>query len=197
MRLALFDFDGTVTRRDSFLDFLIYAAGVPRFATGIIVNIPSLLMYMAGVIPNWKAKENLIGHFFRGLPIDDFRTLGMSYARERIPVIARPEAMRRIEWHRSEGHRIAIVTASAGDWINGWCRELGLDLIATRLEVSGSRLTGKIDGKNCHGAEKVRRIREAYRMEDYEYFYAYGDSRGDLEMMALADEKYYKWLPVR
>jgi phosphoserine phosphatase len=65
-------------------------------------------------------------------------------------------------------------------------------LLATRLEVSGNRLTGRIEGANCHGEEKVRRIRDAYQLKEYSQVYAYGDTKGDLPMLALADIRFYK-----
>lgn len=68
----------------------------------------------------------------------------------------------------------------------------GIVLIATKLEIRGSKLTGKFASQNCHCIEKVNRIKEIYDLDDYEYIYAYGDSSGDKELLALADESFYK-----
>ena len=67
-----------------------------------------------------------------------------------------------------------------------------ITLLATRLEISGDHLTGKIRGANCHGEEKVRRIQEAYQLKEYPQVYAYGDTKGDLPMLKLADIRFYK-----
>ena len=196
MRLALFDFDGTITDRDSFFDFLIFTFGFPRFMLGLAAVSPVLLMFLARLIPNWKAKEAVFRHFLNGVGAEFFDAAAAKYSAERIPAIVRGAALERIEWHRERGHRIVVVSASAEPWIRGWCDGLGLDLIGTRLQVAGGRLTGRIDGKNCQGAEKVRRIRERYRPDDYEYIYAYGNSGGDRDMLSLADEQYYNWVRV-
>ncbi len=193
MRLALFDFDGTITDRDSFFDFLIYTFGLPRFILGLTAVSPLLLLYMTRLVPNWRAKEAVFRHFLKGLNVDNFEAAASKYSAERLPRIVRDVAGERIEWHRARGHRVVVVSASVESWLRGWCEPRGLELIGTRLQVVGGRLTGRIDGKNCHGAEKVRRVLERYPPEDYEYVYAYGNSGGDRDMMALADERYYNW----
>ena len=68
----------------------------------------------------------------------------------------------------------------------------GIELIATKLEFKAGKLTGKFATNNCYGAEKSHRIKELFDLELYDYIYAYGDSRGDKEMLALADESFYK-----
>ena len=192
MRLALFDFDGTISHKDSFLDFLIYAFGFPRLVLALFINSPTLILYMTGIIPNGKAKEKIFRYFFKGHNKNDFEATASDYAKERLPFIIRDTSLKKIEWHLSESHRVVVVTASAEEWLRSWCNEYNLDLIATKLEFAGNTLTGNIYGKNCHGEEKVRRIKERYPLDEYDYIYAYGDSKGDLDMMALADEKYYR-----
>lgn len=196
MRLALFDFDGTITDRDSFFDFLMFTFGIPRFIVGLIAVSPFLFMFLARVIPNWRAKEAVFRHFLKGRTREFFEAAAAKYSAERIPRIVRDEAIERLEWHRARGDRIVVVSASAEPWLRGWCESLGLELIGTRLQVVDGRMTGRIDGKNCHGAEKVRRIRECCRPDDFEYVYAYGNSGGDRDMLALADEQYYRWVRV-
>ena len=60
------------------------------------------------------------------------------------------------------------------------------------LEIKDKTITGKTFKKNCHDPEKVKRIRELYNLSDYKYIYAYGNSRGDHEMLDIADERHYK-----
>ena len=73
-----------------------------------------------------------------------------------------------------------------------WCAKYNLDLIATRLEIQDGKLTGKFATKNCYGMEKVKRIKDAYDLGQYDFVYAYGDSRGDKEMLSIANESYFK-----
>ncbi len=193
MDLALFDFDGTITDRDSLFDFLRFTFGSVRCAVGAFVLGPVLALYIGRCIPNWRAKESVFRHFLGGLDVGEFRRAALRYSLERLPEIVRPRAVERIEWHRRKGHRILVVSASAEDWMEGWCAKLGLELLGTRLESREGRITGKIEGRNCNGPEKVRRIREAVDLDRYGRIYAYGNSGGDRDMLALADERYYDW----
>jgi HAD superfamily phosphoserine phosphatase-like hydrolase len=100
--------------------------------------------------------------------------------------------MEKIHWHQKEGHRIVIVSASMKCWLDAWCKNNHIELISTKLEVIDGKLSGKFATKNCHGIEKANRIREMFDLGNYDHIYAYGDSSGDREMLALADESFYK-----
>lgn len=196
MHLALFDFDGTITRRDSFFDFLLYTYGAARCALGLVLLGPMMARYLLKLVPNWKAKEAVFRYFLRGMTVEGLERAGDRYSRERLDAIIRNEARERIAWHRERGHRIIVVSASVDVWMREWCGRYGMDIIGTRLESERGRLTGRILGANCQGAEKARRIREALNPEDFEHIYAYGNSRGDAEMLSLAHERYYNWVRV-
>ena len=77
-------------------------------------------------------------------------------------------------------------------WLKPWCNENNLDLIATKLEIKNGIVTGNFLSKNCYGIEKANSVNEVYDLNDYDHIYAYGDSRGDKELLALADESFYK-----
>lgn len=193
MRLALFDFDGTITTRDTLADFLLNAFGVVRCAIGLLAVSPFMALYLSKIITGGEAKEKVFRYFLSGWDRDDFGRAADRYARERMPAILRENAMERIRWHRSRGDRIVVVSASAEEWVGSWCAMQGMEVIGTRLEIRDGKFTGRIQGENCKGPEKARRIREEINLADYEYVYAYGNSSGDAEMLALADERYYNW----
>lgn len=191
-RLALFDFDGTITDRDSFTDFLRYSFGNLHFLYALAVLSPVLLLYSLGIMSNWRAKAIVIRWFFTGMPVDEFSLRVSCYIAERLPNILRPQAMERLRAHREAGDEVIVVSALPELTLEPWCRAQGVRLLATRLVSSGGMLTGQIDGRNCYGPEKTRRIREFLDLEGYEHITAYGDSRGDREMLALAHERYYR-----
>ncbi len=193
MNLALFDFDGTITKKDSLFDFIYYSSGLVKFVIGLIVLAPVFAGYILKIIPNWKAKENVLSYFFRGWDEKFFSQVAAKYSIERLPALVRKTALDRIEFHKSQGDRLVVVSASADSWLKDWCNSSGLELIGTELEVVNNKLTGKIFGRNCYGREKVKRIKEKYNLDDYKYIYAYGDSSGDIAMLEIADEKYYRW----
>ncbi|MGO9013522.1 MAG: HAD family hydrolase [Dissulfurispiraceae bacterium] len=192
MKLALFDFDGTITRKDSFADFFLHTVGGIRFSLGFLVMSPVIALYKLGVIANDKAKEMVLSHFFKGWNINEFKETAQHYSNERLPGLVRKEAMERLLWHKEQGHVVVVISASIECWLEGWCSMYGVDLIATKLECKDGKLTGRFSTENCYGGEKVRRLREKYVPEAFDYIYAYGDSQGDREMLQLADEPYYQ-----
>ena len=104
----------------------------------------------------------------------------------------RPEALMEIRKLKKDGTEVVIVSASAGNWIRKWSDSYGLELISTSLEIKNGLITGRIEGRNCHGEEKVRRIRERWNLDDFDEVYAYGDSEGDKPMLALATTSFYR-----
>jgi phosphatidylglycerophosphatase C len=192
MILTLFDFDGTITKKDSLVDFIQFAVGKPKYYIGLLKLSPMLLVFSLKLIPNYIAKEKLISYFFKNLIQSDFDKLAYTYSIGYLDQIVRPLAMEKIKWHQEQGHHVVIVSASMECWLKPWCNKNNLQLLATKLEVIDKKLTGKFLTKNCHGAEKVNQIKKSYNLSDYDYIYVYGDSSGDQEMLALADESFYK-----
>jgi HAD superfamily hydrolase (TIGR01490 family) len=190
--LALFDFDGTITHKDSLLDFVQYAIGKPAYYKGLLALSPTLLAFKLTLIRNDIAKQTFIAHFFRDWDYVHFKKIADDYSQNAIDHIVRPEMREKLQWHQQQGHDTVIVSASIETWLKPWCEKNNVDLIATQLEVIDNKMTGKFSSKNCYGAEKARRINEQYDLSIYQTIYAYGDSSGDKEMLALADITYYK-----
>ncbi|WP_205737666.1 HAD family hydrolase [Granulosicoccus antarcticus] len=192
MNIALFDFDGTITTDDSLIKFIRFVFGDIKTAWGMMILSPMLLTFKLKLIPNYKAKQWMLSYFFKGMPEEKYQKLAEEYSLEQIDNILRRQAMERIMWHKEQGHKVVVVSASLECWLKPWCSKNGLDIIATKIEIKDGILTGKFSGKNCHGIEKVNRVKGAYDLSDYKHIWAYGDSNGDNEMLALADESFYK-----
>lgn len=192
MTLAIFDFDGTISNKDSFEDFIFFTHGVPKTLWGVLLNSPILVAYVLKLVPNWQAKEQVFGYFYRGWDVTKFDELAKKHAKERLPKILRPAALQKLAWHKQQGHKIVVVSASFENYLGVWCKSQGYDLIATQVEVKDGKLTGKFASKNCFGEEKLNRIKQAYNLSDYNFVYAYGDSRGDLPLKTIANEFHYK-----
>ena len=193
MELALFDFDGTVTSKDSFGDFLLFCVGKRKFYWGMLKMSPVLIAYILGFVPNYKAKQALVKYFFKGWATDQFEECSRKYSEKKLPKIIKRTALERIRWHKKQGHDIAIVTASFESYLKSWTDEYEITLIATQLEMTAQKLTGQFATPNCYGSEKIRRVKERYNLDHYNVIYAYGDSKGDLELLALADKSYYRY----
>lgn len=192
MNISFFDFDGTVTRRDSLVDFTQYSVGILPYYAGLVALSPMLFAYALKIIPNYRAKEKFISYFFKGWDSDRFQTIADKYALEKIDKITRPGAIDKIKWHQRQGDKVVIVSASIENWLAKWCEKQNVELVSTQLEIVGKKITGRFLTKNCHGAEKVKRIKEIYDLDQYDHVFAYGDSKGDRELLAMADTSFYK-----
>ncbi len=190
--IAFFDFDGTITTKDTLLEFIKFTQGNRAFITGFLLNSPYLAAYKLKLISNQLAKEKIIDYYFKNTPLARFQKWGDAFSTEILPRLLRPKAMVEIQKLQQSGATLVIVSASFGNWIQHWAAANSLHLIATGPEVRDGKLTGRIEGKNCHGYEKVRRIHEAFRLDDYESIHAYGDTAGDKPMLALATHAHYK-----
>ncbi|NOQ14615.1 MAG: HAD-IB family hydrolase [Methyloprofundus sp.] len=193
MNLALFDFDGTITSKDSLVDFIQYAVGKPKYYSGLLVLSPILMAFKLKLIANDHAKQQLISYFFKNWQETEFQRIATEYSVQQIDKITRPKAMQKIAWHQQQGHDLVIVSASMQSWLNQWCEQQGITLISTQLEMQDGLVTGKFATKNCHGAEKVARIKAQYNLSEYREIYAYGDSSGDKEMLAIATQPHYRY----
>lgn len=191
-KLALFDFDGTLTSNDTLIEFLKFYVGDSRFYFGMTLLSPFLMAYKLKVMKNWVAKEKVLTYFLKGEPIGTFLSRGKEFALTKVPDMIKQEAQERLDWHKAQDHRVIVVSASAAGWIEAWTEKEGIELISTILELKEGNLTGKIKGKNCYGPEKEKRIREILNPSDYSQIYAYGDSRGDREMLALASDPFFR-----
>jgi phosphatidylglycerophosphatase C len=196
MNLALFDFDGTITTADTFTPFLRFAVRRERILVGSVILSPLILGYRLRLVSARTARPFVARFGFQGEEAAVVRQLGREYAAEIIPGVVRRRAIERIEWHKRQGDRVVVVSASLDVYLACWCESSGVDLICTQLEERGGTLTGRYFGGDCSGAEKVRRIRERYDLLRYGLIYAYGDTDDDREMLGLAHEKYYRWRKI-
>ncbi len=194
--IALFDFDGTLTTKDSLIDFIQYAVGKPAFYFGLLWQSPKLAAFALKLMSNNKAKESLLGHYFAGWEAERFEQVARQYSLTQIDRLMRPKGLERILWHQAQGHRVVVVSASMESWLQAWCHTKSVELIGTQLEIKAGRVTGKFASNNCHGQEKVNRIKAQYNLADYQQIYAYGDTSGDTEMLELADKPHFRVFEV-
>jgi HAD superfamily hydrolase (TIGR01490 family) len=193
MKLAVFDFDGTITSKDTFLEFIKFTKGKGQYALGMLLCSPVLIAFKLHLIPNWKAKQFVFSYFFKGVELDVFDKWGKEFACE-IERFTRPLAFEGVRKHQNSGDNIVIVSASIENWIRPWADKMEIsNLLATQLEVdSDNKLTGKFLTKNCFGKEKVNRILQTFPNRHEYFLEAYGDSRGDKEMIEFANVGWYR-----
>jgi phosphatidylglycerophosphatase C len=186
--LAAFDLDGTLTQRDTLLPFLHRAVGRGRTYRALLASsLPLARAAALGGAHRDVAKAAVLRGVLAGAPLERLAEAAEAFADHVVAHHLRPDVRDKVDWHRREGHELVLVSASPELYVTPIGRRLGFDtVLATRLEVGpDGRLTGRLLGPNCRGAEKVVRLRE-WRPDGLALAYAYGDSAGDREMLELA-----------
>ncbi len=191
-KIAFFDFDGTVTKEDTLFLFIRYYVGDLKFFIGLIILSPVLAGYVLKLINNSVAKQIVLKYFFVGEDETVFNKKAKEFSLKHMPKTLRSQAMEKIEEYKQEGTKVVIVSASLENWLKPWCDSESLDLLATRVTFENGKFVGEYIPNNCHGKEKVRRIKDSYDLSSFEKIYGYGDTSGDLPMLELADESFYK-----
>lgn len=191
-QLVLFDFDGTITTRDTLIEFVRFYRGNKKYLESMVMLAPILALYKLKLLPNWKAKQHFLARHFRGEKIEVFNSRCIEFSMHVLPSLIRPKALEAIRRYSDENVTMAVVSASAENWVSPFCDQEGMLCIATRLEVKDGLITGNLEGKNCYGDQKVCRIREQFDLSAFEKIIAYGDSSGDREMLQLAHDSFYK-----
>ena len=184
-RIVCFDFDGTLTTRDTLLLFIRFACGRWAFLWGMLCYAPLLVLMKLRLYHNGKTKQKIFSHFFRGWTIDDFNDICQRFA-DSYRHILRPQTVEALRRAQQDGARVFIVTASIDHWVQPFFPEV--KVVGTQIEVQNGVLTGRFLTPNCYGPEKVRRVTGIIVDRSSFYITAYGDSRGDREMLQWADE---------
>lgn len=228
-KIFVFDFDGTLTYADTLLAFIRFACGPVRMLLGFALYAPLLVLMKLKLYPNYKAKQKVFAHFFRGMTLTRFDALCTAFAQQGEHLL-RPAARNFINTVRSEAYAMAIVSASIDNWVRPFaemylqsgsaqdnCQNSAQDncqtnaqdnrqnnsqdnksslpiiVLGTKVEVDAAGcLTGRFATPNCYGPEKVRRIEAVWPHREQYDVSAFGDSRGDKEMLDYADQGYFK-----
>lgn len=188
-KIHAFDFDGTLTSRDTLLEFIRYACGTKAFALGFLRHAHLLVLMKLHLYPNWKAKQRIFSYFFKGMDLKAFDSLCQHFADDNRHLL-RPEGIQTLQQAKAEGAEVLIVSASIDNWVQPFFPDA--NVLGTKIEVVNGSLTGRFLTKNCYGQEKVNRILALYPDRNTYHLIAYGDSRGDKELLSFADEPHFK-----
>lgn len=190
-RVYCFDFDGTLTTKDTLVEMIRYSRGTLRCLWGFLRYSPLLVLMKCRLYPNWKAKEKLFAYYYKGETAGDFMRECRGFARDRKDLL-RPQATEKLREAVAEGARVFVVSASVDTWVRPFVGDQ-VEVVGTQVEVVDGRLTGRFRTRNCYGQEKVNRIRALLTGPRSEYeIFAYGDSRGDREMLEDADHGFFQ-----
>lgn len=187
--VAAFDFDGTITRKDTLGPFLVHYLGRRRLLRAGVPHVHRLGGAAIGRVDRDLAKERYFVSLLAGRPAAEIAAAGAEYATrvlDRAPF--NREVVDRMAWHAEVGHDIVVISASLAVYVAPVVATLGAAAtFATEVEVAADgTLTGRLVDGNVRAANKVARLTTWLRGEDAEVW-AYGDSAGDAELLAAAD----------
>ena len=200
--VAAFDFDGTLTRRDTLMPFLARGLGWPRFLLALLKCSPWLAAYALRLLRNDVAKARLLRATLSGVSTAQAQNWTARWLARDLSGQLRPWTLARLAEHQQAGHCCVMVSASPDIYLVRIARELGFEgLVCTEMEVQGERLTGRMRTPNCHGQQKVLRLQSwlAQRSDAASLnaltLHAYGDTAGDKPLLRLAQHAWYRGKP--
>ncbi len=193
VEINVFDFDGTITTKDTFALFLRYYAGTPKWAAKILILLPIFSAYGLKIIDRNAVKAHVIRRFFKNALKDKLDSKAEQFATDVIPNLIRPQAQACLNTKKLNPESLYICSASIAPYLRAWGRTQDIhNILATELDSDGSRYTGEIKGWNIWGEGKVRRILAEFAPQPVRIMEAYGDSRGDRELLHAAKASYYR-----
>lgn len=193
-KIYAFDFDGTLTTKDTLLEFIRFAKGSGLMYAGFLLFSPLLILMKLHLYPNWKVKQKIFSWFFKGMKINEFDLLCRTFAQQNQHLL-RPEGKEKVRKILEEDNiTVLVISASIDNWVRPFFDEFGenIRVIGTQIEIKTDRVTGRFTTKNCYGQEKVNRLKALYPQRETYELIAFGDSRGDKELLAYADKGFYK-----
>lgn len=192
--VAVFDFDGTITYRDTLIPFMIFTRGWFRFIWAVISNLSVILLYLMGKVSRQTTKETFIAALFGGIPMMQMNEWGTQYAESQIEAKIRPKTLERLRWHQTQGHRCILVSANLDIYLVPWGKLMKFEKVICSRVASDPKgnVSGRLIGDNCWGPEKKNQIEKYLGPRNGYLLYSYGDSQGDKEMLAMADYPFWK-----
>lgn len=194
-QIAAFDFDGTITNKDTFLEFIKFTEGSIKFYMVFLLFSPLLVAYKLKLYPNWKIKQQIFSFIYKGKDRSTFNNLCKNFFLQVGKGIIKPQAIEHIKKCQKEKTEILIVSASIENWITPFAQYLNIKtVLATKIETNANdKITGRFTTPNCYGMEKVNRISQLFPNRNDYTLSAYGDSKGDKALLAFADKRFYRF----
>jgi len=187
--LALFDFDGTLCKKDSFTGFIFYALSKRHIVKQGIKLLPWIQAYYLNAYPAHAMRSKLFRAMFSNADALELEQIAQEYATSLISQL-NPPMLKQLKHHQALGDEVVLVSASIDVYLKHICNLLNIDLICTQTEQVNNTYTGQYITPDCSSEQKRERILEKYNLDNYAVTYAYGNSIEDNEMLALADYAY-------
>ena len=192
MNLILFDFDKTLTFKDSFIEFLKFAIPKRTLIIKGFFLFPHYLLYKFNLYSAEKFKIKVLTSFFYNQSQKQMQLLGLQFSTNKIPKILNKELVKKLDNHITKGDKVVLVSASLDIWLKPWAESKSIDLICTQLYFNEEIFKGSLYGTNCNGPEKKVQVTKQYDLKSYSKIICYGNKGGDDELLSLASSNKHK-----
>lgn len=192
-RLALFDLDGTLSRRDTFFPFVLgLLARMPARWLRVPLLVVPLLRYLSGGLDRGGLKGAVLHGLFAGVPRERIERWAEQFAASSVPGRMHAEGVAVLQAHREAGDHVVVLSASPDLYVPGIARRLGAhEVHCTAIRWDGARLDGRLAGPNRRDQEKARVLAALRRTHPGLPVIAYGNSPADLLHMRQCEQAVY------
>ncbi|MDP5292485.1 HAD family hydrolase [Oceanimonas sp. CHS3-5] len=191
MNLAIFDLDETLIAGDSATLWLTFLAERGLVSDALLAEEQRLMDdYYAGIL-DMDAYMALTLAPLEGRRPEDITALVNEFIGRHIAPIVYPQAKARLDWHRAQGHRCLVISATGEHLVKPIAHHLGVaDAIGVQTEIANGRYSGRPQGIYSFQHGKVVRLGHWLRDQGLEpgFCYGYSDSHNDLALLEYVDE---------
>lgn len=194
-KLAIFDVDYTITKRETLIEFYRFMIKKnPKLLLHIPKIIGSGILYASKYYDLKGAKEQFLA-FTVGIREDDMKQLVKEFYEKKLSKILYRDAIETIKKFKAEGFKIYLISASAEIYLNElYCIKEVDKVIGTRLIIKDGKYVKGFEGENNKGEEKVKRLLQDLKKDnievDFKASYMFSDSMADLPLFKLVGHPY-------
>ena len=193
-KLAIFDFDGTISKIDSTKFFLKISFGKIHFFYGYYLRFIHLfILSKFGTYDFIKLKEKRISFFLKNMTLKKFDQLIHKFNTQFFNNYLKSDALKKLDWHKKNNHEIVILSASLNKLLSQWSSSNNYILIANNLSFRNDILTGDFERPDCSYNEKLVRLNELIDLDNFDHIYGYGDTESDISFLNVVDEPYFQY----
>jgi phosphatidylglycerophosphatase C len=196
-KIHVFDFDGTITNKDSLTQFFrLSTSSYGFFIKYYLLSCPFLLLYYFGKYKSLDLKILRFKLFFSGFSPGEFHQYKDEFSQIHLPKLIRLEAFDNIIKLRKETCNDVVVVSGSFDIIIGqWCSDNNITYITNELKyTTANNVLTILANKelDCIYQKKVELLARKYHLFGFDEIISYGDSEGDFFLYAISDEFYHR-----
>jgi len=180
MKTVLFDFDGTLTTRDTLRPLAHYLAEIKKERLKLFFFYLLLILYKLNLIDDHQLKQKFLTIFLNKESLTNVKSIVKCFLADKLESLINLPAFSKLKEHLSMGDRVYLVSANFDFFLEPLIEKWKLSgLISTETEKQNTCLTGKIIGPTCKGKYKVEKVVKKFGAAAMIDMVVYGDNEDD------------------